>query len=678
MRTYVRNLWFSIGLSGLVVRVGGPSVHKAGAEAQPDANQQHEETIYMNPTVLKRGNPTTEPSGFVGSSTYDLFHHGLNEAGRETGSFGAYHQGQYHWITYKDMEYQSSLLGNGLSNMKLYGPIMSDTGHLWRMLGIYSEHRLAWTVTELAAARQNITMVPMYDTANPEFVLSILQQTRVETVVVSDSKAEAFLRTLTREKTAVKVVILVGSSSDREKLLGTFPGLGISILLMSEVKYLGRSGSDNSPSREDFNTICFTSGTTGEPKGALITHGMLISVVGAAVVSGIGVSKTDKYFAFLPPAHIFERVVGLTLMYSGAKIGYFSGSKQDLARDMRLVAPTLIAGVPRFLEKMVGKIEKGLHRSGTFASALLGRALKASEKVMNHPDQSRSLSFINRIPIAKIRRSLGGKLRLILSGGGPLNPVTQKKLKQYLHVYVVQGYGMTETTGGTLLQHPRSTRTGAVGIPLSCVELKLAHQDEYQNGAGELYVRGPSVFKGYFGQPEATSEMFSHDGWLKTGDVAVVSDGQFEIIGRRKEIFKLPNGEYAVPALLERTYRMSSPIEDIYIDIFKGSMLFGIINLKPDYLDVHISKYNEKRPDSQRITLEGINESVLNSKEFGIVHAVERNLRIVAEEASISEKLDGIYITLTPIGIETDFQTATMKPKRRNLREFFAPIIESI
>lgn len=690
MKSITSLYWFAFLLSLIGASNAKTAVKILNTAENSKSNEDapfDKDSIYRSSAAI--GGLVSEPPEFNGQSIYDLFAHGIYRSGTSGGSFGVYYGGRYEWISYRDVDEQSRLFGNGLSNLQLYGPVDSVGGVRWRMLGIYSEHRLAWTLTELASARQNITLVPIYDTANPNFVSSILHQTRVETVVVSDKKAGDLLRLLQRqaseESLIVKVVILIGTSSDRESLLKSFPNIRVSIMLMSEVKYMGEKGSDHIPSRQDVNTVCFTSGTTGEPKGALITHGMLIAVVASAASSSIGVSRTDKYFAFLPPAHILERVVGLTVMFSGAKMGYYSGSKKDLARDMRLVAPTLIAGVPRFLEKLVEKIEQQLGESGNLASALSARALRASDKLMNgiNPKyRARTLSFINRVPIAKIRKALGGKLRLILSGGGPLNPTTQKKLKTMLHVYVVQGYGLTETTGGTLLQSPTSLSTGVVGIPLPCVEVKLANRELYGNGEGELFARGPSVFKGYFGQAEFDPEIFTEDGWFKTGDIArVTKDGegkyQFEIVGRRKEIFKLPNGEYAVPALLEGTFRMSNAVEEIFVDIYKGK-LFGIVNLKPQYLSEYVQRYNQRKPATDQVTAEGLTERFLNSKEFGIVDLVLKNLNIVAESTGISERLGDIHLTLTPIGMETEFQTATMKPKRQILRDYFDLVIQSL
>ena len=621
----------------------------------------------------------SQPDGFTGSGTYDLLVHGVEVSPPKRGGFGFFDGRKYKWLTYKQMQAHVQLLSDGIVNLHLHGPIEID-GSEWRMIALYSEHRIGWTMVEMAAARQNITIVPLYDTSKQDFVVTIMRQTQVSTVFTSPPNAGKLLQMMKDSVTGVnlKQIILMGTAEDKIKLLMKFPNLGVQVILFSSVKLAGSMPTTpvlNRPKPEDVNTICFTSGTTGEPKGVLTTHRMLLSVVGAALKLDVGLSRDDVYFAFLPPAHIFERVVDLVLIYAGARIGYFSGDKNNLARDIGLVAPTVMAGVPRSLEKTIEKIEKRISSGSKFVQLLTGRALAESDAVMNGlKNKSQSLSLASSVPIRGIRKALGGKIRLIISGGGPLSPRTQAKLKQFLHVYVVQGYGLTETTGGTLAQSPRTRTYGVVGIPFSCAEVALGDQDihyDIHQGAGELLVRGPSVFSGYFRRPDLTRGAFTEDGWFKTGDVAMVTtdefgNSQFRIVGRSKEMFKLPNGEYVVPALLEGQYKECQAIDEIFIDLSQSKeALIALINMNEDYLNNYLESTNNNLMGYH------LDEHKLNSDELGLKEQVITSFNMIADHAKLShvEKISQVVITVTKFGPESDYQTVTMKAKRGPLRK---------
>jgi long-chain acyl-CoA synthetase len=654
-------------------------------------------TIFRSSFLQAGAQLIQTPSG-TEKTTYQLFHHGIGLADKNRGSFGVFEDGKYKWLTYEEMSVHAFLVGAGLDNLQLAGPVIGHDGEPRRMIGLYSDHRIGWTMTELGAARQNITLVPIYGTANPDFVRSILEQTQITTVIASPENAKRLLTLYIKSKSVLNLqqIVLMGDVHDHVDLLREFPGTGLPIILFSTVKIAGYNGTDHWPSPQDINTICFTSGTTGSPKGVLITHEMFVAGVAAANVAGVSLSKDDTFFAFLPPAHILSRVVDLVVMYNGGRIGYFSGDKQNLSRDIKLVAPSIMAAVPRFLEKMLSKIQEKTKTSSRIKSLLIAHGLKNSDKRVNLRDEKYRKSpmpLISRFAISKIRESLGGKLRLILSGGGPLNPHTQELLKAYLHVFIIQGYGLTETTGATLLQHPLSTTYGIVGTPTACVEIILADQDKHSSlgdGAGELLVRGPCVFKGYYGFPDLTADAFTGDGWFKTGDVAkIVLDRngrpQFTIVGRSKETFKLPNGEYMVPALMESNYKICDAIEEIFVDLsFDGTSPVALINLQEKYLEDYLVIHNQMQlkldPSFVALLKKDVTEEILNSKEFGLKEQVMDCLVAITEEMHMTanEKLRGIYISMVPFAFESEFQTATGKFKRSVIRDHFKNVLSTL
>ena len=652
-------------------------------------------TVFRNPVAVHNG-LLLRPLGSDANNTFDLFWNGLVESSEgDQGSFGSYVKESFTWVTYADMALYSKMLGRGITIQGLHGPVRDHLGRDWRMIGVYAEPSVAWAQTELAAARQNITLIPIYDTANPEFVESILRQTRVTTVFASTPNAGKLMQIVQDKRPGIHLgnVILFGTPEDRVVLVTKYTGLGVTIQLFEEVLFAGKQGLDQSPGPNDVNTICFTSGTTGEPKGVVITHGMLLSAVGGALAGDLGLMKSDIYFAFLPPAHIFARVVDLTLMYTGAKIAYYSGDKTNIGKEIKLVGPTLLAGVPRFLEKTLSRLQEGTRKGGRIKRYLVNRALKHSDRIMNGVpgyDRMAAIPITSAIILRRIRAALGGRLRLVLNGGGPLSPPAQAQLKQYLHIHVAQGYGLTETTGASMLQHPLSRTYGIVGIPLACVEVKLVDQELHANhgaGAGEIVMRGPAVFSEYFGNPLATAAAFTSDGWFKTGDIGLLVDDevgrfQFRIVGRSKEIFKLPNGEYVVPAMVEGYYKLAECVEDIYVDRSpSGEGLIGLINVNPAFLERHVETFMSTDIGNRRFIPTGAevlhDTKCLNSKELGLLAKIMSELEVVIKDHKLSPnvKLDSVVLTSTPFGPGTQYQTATMKPRRQLLARL---LMESI
>ena len=600
------------------------------------------------------------PIGFDGTSTYQLFENGLKRHKKtkreKRGSFGTISDGKYGWITYKEMDVLSRLLGNGIVNLSLQGPVRDSDNLEWRMVGIYAEHRIGWTMTELAAARQNVTLVPIYDTGDASFVWSILTQTKLTSVIASVGNAIKLIDMhLTARDSSLKNVVVIGEIEEKMKILEKYPANGLTIITMGELLIAGTKGGDNYPSRNDINTICFTSGTTGEPKGALITHGNLIAAVGATTQAGFGLNYKDTHFAYLPPAHIFERIVGLTIMYIGGRIGYYGGDLKQLSRDVALVAPTIFVGVPRVYEKTVDKIQVEIQKmTPDWKRKLVVSATATAEG-------NYASSMISRV----MRKRFGGKLRMFLSGGGFLAQATQQALERLFRVPVVQGYGMTETTGATLVGNPLSKMYEVVGVPASCVEIQIVPEQETDgldppSNRGELYVRGPSVFKGYFGNPNATEATMTADGFVKTGDIVeiILDKGEtaIRIVGRRKENFKLASGNYIVPSQYESMYKKCALIREVMVEPSTDyKRLVGIINIHKDLLF-----------DTEA----DLNSAEVKEQVLKCMHLVEE-----ANKIPSADQISDIFVTETDFGpdgpLASELYTPTLKLKRAVARRMF-------
>jgi long-chain acyl-CoA synthetase len=630
----------------------------------PDTNSS--KLILKSDTIIRNGGHPSfgplldQPVGFFGTSTYELFINGLrrHEGTKrdKRGSFGVYSDGKYGWITYKEMDELSRLLGNGLINLHMHGPVHNDRGGDRRMVGIYSEHRLGWTITELGAARQNITLVPIYDSGDASFVWSILSQTNLTTIIASPQNAMKLVDMhIAAGGSSLKHVVVIGELEDKLLILSKYPANGLTVILFSEVLMAGNRGKDSLPSRDDISTICFTSGTTGEPKGALISHGNLIAAVGATSQAGFGLNYKDTHFAYLPPAHIFERIIDLSIMYIGGRIGFYSGDLKQLARDVKLVAPTIFVGVPRVYEKTVDKIQAEVAKMPSGLKRKLIISAMATSKS----------SVAGTIVSQTMRSRFGGQLRMFLSGGGFLAKSTQVMLERLFRVPVVQGYGMTETTGATLVGNPLSTLYEVVGVPFSCVEVKIVTEDEEDGFAppsneGELYVRGPSVFKGYLNNPEATAATLTEDGFVKTGDLVELirenGEDAIRIVGRKKDNFKLASGNYIVPGQYESMYKQCAIITEIMVEPSRDyKRLVALVNIRKDLLPEWHEDLNSPE----------VKEHVLKCMQL-----LEDARKIPA-----ADRVGEIFITETDFGAEgplgSELYTPTMKMKRSVVRRMF-------
>jgi long-chain acyl-CoA synthetase len=269
-----------------------------------------------------------------------------------------------------------------------------------------------------------------------------------------------------------------------------------------------------------------------------------------------------------------------------------------------------------------------------------------------------------------MRAKFGGKLRLFVSGGGALSPNTQKKLKNFFGVPVVQGYGMTETCGATLVASALSELLDSVGVPTSCVEIRIESSPEYVNihgpNSGELLVRGPAIFKGYFGNPTASRETIDTDGFMRTGDIVKLINEKGEdgirIVGRAKEIFKLASGNYIVPARMEAMYMSCVDIEAIMVEPSRGGQyLVALVNLKDSV----------ERGD---LSDQELNESQVKDAILGCMQLVDYGNEIPAPE-----RIRNVYITKRKFGPDApEFNTPTLKMKRKAIAAAFRDVLDQL
>jgi long-chain acyl-CoA synthetase len=400
-------------------------------------------------------------------------------------------------------------------------------------VGILSHNKAEWLMADVAILAIGAVTVPAYFTDPPEAVAHVFNDAGASLILVEPGEQQ--------QKLAGLDIPTLPLTGDGETLRA----------IADDPSWDGRSEAVDI-GRDDLATLIYTSGTTGLPKGVMLTHGNILSDV-AACIETVAVWPDDVLLSFLPVSHAFERTVGQFLpLAAGGEIAY-AESVTTLLRDIPEVRPTLMISVPRLYEKIYAGVQESLHQGPAFKRMLFAQAQRLGNDRRRLQQRGKDLGgsralawwLLDRLVNAQLRRKLGGRLRLFVSGGASLNP----KIARFLlsaGITVLPGYGLTEASPVVSVNPLQRIKPDTVGPALPGVELKLSEE-------GELLARGPMVMKGYWNRPRETAESIDADGWLHTGDKAVIdTDGYVRIVDRVKEIMVLSNGENVPPAVVEQ------------------------------------------------------------------------------------------------------------------------------
>ena len=424
------------------------------------------------------------------------------------------------------------------------------------------------------------------------------------------------------------------------------------------------------PNEEDLAAIVYTSGTTGRPKGVMLTHKNVVSNV-INTLKTVSPRPGDVFLSFLPLSHTFERMAGYYLALGMGCTIVFTRSIQQLAEDFRIVRPNVIISVPRIYERIYAKVQNKLARESKFVRFLFSWAVEVGWRRFCRkyglPITEGSFAFLDPIvwPILErlvsktLLNQFGGQLRIAISGGAALNSKVAKAFCG-LGLPIIQGYGLTESSpiiaGNSLSYNHPST----VGKPLPQTQVRLGEDNEIQ-------VSSPSVMKGYWNRPQATREAFTEDGWLKTGDVGEFdSEGFLRIVGRIKEIIVTSTGEKVPPADLELAIEIDPLFEQAYV----------IGENRPFISTIVVLNKEEWRKLAETLDLDP------NDPE-SLMAAVTRNAILKRIKSAVKDFPQyalprNVHMTLEPWTIENGLLTPTLKLKRKVLAEKFAPQIQAL
>ncbi|XP_031699915.1 long-chain-fatty-acid--CoA ligase 5 isoform X2 [Anarrhichthys ocellatus] len=518
--------------------------------------------------------------------------------------------------------------------------------------------------------------VPLYDTLGPEALVFIIDQAEIATVLCDNQrKAETLLQTRETGQTPVLKTIVVMDPFDSE-LVERGTKCGVDVVLMQDVEALGQSNLEQPipPKPEDLSIVCFTSGTTGNPKGAMLTHENIVSNA-AGVIRNFEVSVTpstqDVSISFLPLAHMFERVVQTVMYGVGAKVGFFQGDIRLLPDDMKTLQPTVFPVVPRLLNRVYDKVQSGAKSS--FKKWLLNFAV-ARKFAEVKEGIIRKDSIWDKLIFHKVQESLGGRVRVMVTGAAPISPSVLNFLRATLGCQIFEAYGQTECTAGCTFTMPGDVDSGHVGVPLPCNVVKLVDVEDMNyfasNGEGEVCIQGRNVFKGYLKDPKRTAETLDKDGWLHTGDIGKwLPSGVLKIIDRKKNIFKLAQGEYIAPEKIENVYIRSGPVAQVFVhgDSLQSCLIAIVV---PD---------TEVLPGlAKSLGCKGSIEELCKTKEMK--KAILSDLTKLGKEAGLKsfEQVKDVYLHPEQFTIENGLLTPTLKAKRAELKTLFQPQINAL
>jgi long-chain acyl-CoA synthetase len=327
-------------------------------------------------------------------------------------------------------------------------------------------------------------------------------------------------------------------------------------------------------------TFVYTSGTTGPPKGVVLTHANIVWQCNA-MEGVLAVDESDEQLLFLPLAHIFAKILEWQTITKGSRIA-FAESIAQIKANLAEVRPTFMCAVPRVLEKVYIGILGNRNASPPTKQKIFDWAFKVGREVSRHKQQKRPLppllavknAIATKLVFSKIQSVLGGRIRFMISGGAPLS----KEIAEFFHaagVLILEGWGLTETTAGTCINRPDKYGFGTVGVPVPGIEVKIAPD-------GEILVRGGSVMREYYGKPEATAEVIDADGWFHTGDIGVFEDGLLKITDRKKDIIVNAGGKNIAPQNLENALKATPYISQVMVHGDKRPYLVALVTLNEE------------------------------------------------------------------------------------------------
>ncbi len=527
-------------------------------------------------------------------------------------------------------------------------------------IALIGENRWEWAITDFATLAIGAIDVPIYPTLTGEQIAQLLQDAGCRIAVVSTRQQFDKLHAV-RGQTSLERIVMMDSAAAPAGAIPFSEVLAGADALEGERDPIF-DALVRSTEPKDLATLIYTSGTTGEPKGVMLTHGNIASNQNFAAAE-FDFNSTDACISFLPLSHITARALDYVMYGYGAQVAYCS-QFDKLPQAMREVHPTVIVGVPRVYEKIRQAVEQKSSVSPVKKKILawalgVGAGNRATVYAGKKPSSMR-WKLASKLVYAKVREAFGGRVRYFVSGGAPLGIDTAKWFAD-VGIAVWEGYGLTETSPVIALNSPVNQRMGAVGKPLPNIELKFADD-------GELLVRGPSVFVGYWQKPRANAECFDEGGWFRTGDIAHLDqDGFLYITDRKKELLKTSGGKLVAPQPIENKLKNSVLVAQAALVGDKHKFISALIC--PNFAAL------EELAEREGIVAGNRSELVTDSRVVAIYSEIVRG---VNGGLANFETIKRFQLVAEEWSQESGELTPSMKLKRRVLTQKYAAEVAAL
>lgn len=529
-------------------------------------------------------------------------------------------------------------------------------------VAVHLRNSKEWVYFDQAAMSCGLVIVPLYTDDRPDNIAYIMENAAVRVLLVQDAGGWKRLGpALAGQEHLQRVLILLSSSGDAPE----------AVLQDSRVRYVNDWLPEHAGPLEQRDadphalaSIVYTSGTTGRPKGVMLSHHNMMSIAHSALTM-VDVFQEDLFLSFLPLSHTLERTAGYYLpVMAGSGVAY-ARSILQLAEDLQHIRPTVLIAVPRIFERVFARIQGQMDKQSGLKRALFNlttevgwcRFQRQQRRARWHP-KLLLWPLLNRLVAVKVTDKLGGRLRMAVSGGAALSlPIAKTFIG--LGVPILQGYGLTETSPVISVNVPEDNEPGSVGIPLKGVQVRIGENDE-------LLVKTPGMMQGYWNNHVATREIIDVDGWLHTGDQASIDHGHIYITGRIKDILVMSNGEKIPPMDMELAICLL-PAADQALVIGEGeSYLSAILVLNREEW---VKLANRHRLDADD------EASLLNPQ----LHAeLLKGIKGTLKDFPGYAKIRRLILTCEPWTVDNGLLTPTLKVKRSRVLEKFAAAIDDL
>ncbi|ORX78993.1 acetyl-CoA synthetase-like protein [Anaeromyces robustus] len=715
-----------------------PRMDKEELKEQMIKKEENGCNIYRSKSTPLDDRNTTR----YGSDTYtlyEIFQNGKKKGGDYLG-YRKNGEGPYIFYTYEEIALKMTYIGSGYIKMfGLKSPTPEQQGQdgVEPLIGIMMKNCPEWLMILWANICYSFATVPVYETFCQKAARYILNITELS---ILNTKLE-YLKQITETITCTGEEDLTDNDKDPNEPLslktknlkyivlcdqdlpykeGTFDidyeklpetgklknikhfyktliDLGIEIVSLRKVEEAGKNDQKPHvpPVPETLYMICFTSGTTGNPKGALLTHKNFTtnscSAANDLIPPFFELSNKDCHISYLPLSHTLEQIVCFVITYLGCRIGFYSGNVMNIVDDIAVLQPSIFITVPRLLTRVYAAIKSAVEKSSNISQTLFNFAYQRKLKLLKS-GYCHNQTVWDKLVFSKVQNKFGGNLRAIIVGSAPLDEEIITFLRVTLGCFVLEGYGATETCAVATLSiwndylYPYGSH---VGVPLSCNELRIdpipetefVPNEKTDCEYGEICFRSRTIMKGYFKNPEETKKCIDENGWFHTGDIGkILPNRTVQIIGRKKFIFKLAQGEYVSPEHIENVYCMSTLVAQCcVVGHTYASCLVGIVipdfeelrkKLKRKSLDSLESLVDEESKSKVSLSTSLLNVSDLTDKEICEIEKVKNiildDIRAIGKEENLKgfEQVKDIAL----IADEFTNENGLLTPSDKNCR----------